>query len=45
MGKMTCETKADLRKQVEDLKEEVRNLKNGVRISEENQFRETSPCI
>ena len=38
MGKMTCESKADLRKQVEDLKTEVRNLKNGLRITEEHQF-------
>lgn len=37
-GPMTCETKADLRKKIEELQTEVRNLKNGVRISEEHQF-------
>ena len=35
---MTCETKADLRKKIEELQAEVRNLKNGVRISEQHQF-------
>ena len=37
-GPMTCETKADLRKKIEELQAEVRNLKNGVRISEDHQF-------
>ena len=37
-GPMTCETKNDLRKKIEELQTEVRNLKNGVRISEEHQF-------
>ena len=37
-GPMTCETKADLRKKIEELQTEVRNLKNGVRISEQHQF-------
>ena len=35
---MTCETKADLRNKIEELQAEVRNLKNGVRISENHQF-------
>ena len=37
-GPMTCETKADLRNKIEELQAEVRNLKNGVRISENHQF-------